>query len=74
MAQEWLFSEHFQWEGKCYLVHVYRHAQRNKRCSHMAETALAPDDRIISDGTSPEDVLHKHQLILPLAIMSRALL
>jgi hypothetical protein len=40
----------------------------------MAETALGPDDHIISDGVSPEDVLHKHQLILPLAIMSRALL
>jgi hypothetical protein len=74
MAQELLFSKHFQWEDKCYLVHVYRHERKNLRGSHMAETALGPGDSIISDGSSPEDVLRKHQTILPLAILSRSLL
>lgn len=74
MAQELLFSKHFEWEDKCYLVHVYRHVQRHNRGSHMAETALGPGDSIISDGSSPEDVLQKHQTILPLAILSRSIL
>jgi hypothetical protein len=74
MAQELLFSKHFQWEDKCYLVHVYRQVQRTTRGSHMAETALGPGDSIISDGNSPEDVLHRHQTILPLAILSRSIL
>ncbi len=74
MKEELLFSEHFQWEGKCYLVHVYRRSADKARGSHMAETTLGPGDRVISDGHSPEEVLYQHQTILPLAIQSRALL
>jgi hypothetical protein len=74
MTEELLFSEHFLWEGKCYLVHVYRHARERERCSHMAETTLGPGDTIISDGCSPEEVLQKQQTILPLAILSRSML
>ena len=69
-----LFSERFLWEGKSYWVHVYRHAVRSNRGFHMAETVLGPGDTIISDGRSPEEALHKQQTVLPVAILSRALL
>ncbi len=71
MEHELLLSEHFSWEGQCYLVHVYRCLQAHMRCSHMAKTTLGPDDDIIIDGASVEDVLSKQQAILPLAILSR---
>ncbi len=74
MTEELLFSERFLWEGKSYLVHVYRHAVRRERGLHMAETVLGPGDTIISDGRSPEEALHKQQTVLPLAILSRSLL
>jgi len=74
IAEELLFSERFLWEGKNYIVHVYRHAAKKARCLHMAETVLGPGDTIISDGRSPEEALHKQQTILPLAILSRSLL
>ena len=74
IAEELLFSERFLWEGKSYVVHVYRHAAKRERCLHIAETVLGPGDTIISDGRSPEEALHKQQTILPLAIMSRSLL
>lgn len=71
---QFLFSEHFLWDGKCYLVHVYRRPWCQGRGSHMAETTLGPGDCIISDGGSPEEVLQKQRTILPVAILSRALL
>jgi hypothetical protein len=74
IAKEWLFSERFLWEGKSYVMHVYRHAAKKARCLHMAETVLGPGDTIISDGRSPEEALHKQQTVLPLAILSRSLL
>ncbi len=73
-GEEFLFSEHFLWEGKCYLVHIYRREPRRPQGSHMATTILGPGDTIISDGRSPEDVLQKQQNILPLALLSRSLL
>lgn len=74
IAEELLFSERFLWGGKSYVVHVYRHAVKQERCVHMAETVLGPGDTIISDGRSPEEALHKQQTVLPLAILSRSLL
>ena len=74
MQEELLFSKHFLWDGKCYMVHVYRRSLAKERGSHMAETLLGPDDRVISDGGSPQEVLIKQQAILPVAIFSRALL
>ena len=74
MPEELLFSEHFLWEGKSYLVHVYRHVVRRERGLHMAETVLGPGDTIISDGRSPEEALYKQQTVLPVAILSRSLL
>ena len=74
MFDELLFSKQFLWEGKSYLMHIYRHVPGQKRYSHMAATTLAPGDTIISDGRSVEDVLQKQQHILPLAILSRSLL
>ena len=74
IAEELLFSERFLWEGKSYVVHVYRHAAKRERCLHIAETVLGPGDTVISDGHSPEEALHKQQTILPLAILSRSLL
>jgi hypothetical protein len=74
VAEEFLFSAPFQWEGKDYLVHIYRQMLRHERCCHMATTVLGPRDIIISDGRSPEEALYKQQTILPLAILSRSLL
>lgn len=74
LAEEFVFSAPFQWEGKSYLVHIYRQMARHERCCHMATTVLGPGDTIISDGRSPEEALHKQQRILPLAIFSRSLL
>jgi hypothetical protein len=73
-AEELLFSERFLWEGKNYVVHIYRHVAKKARYLHMAETVFGPGDTIISDGRSPEEALHKQQTILPLAILSRSLL
>jgi hypothetical protein len=73
-TEEFLFSEHFLWEGKCYLVRIYRRDPDKIRCSHMAETILAPGDAIISDGRSPEEALQRQQTVLPLALLSRSLL
>ena len=72
MEHELLVSEYFSWEGRCYQVQVYRRLYAHMRCSHIARTTLGPDDDIITDGASVEEVLHKHQAILPLAILSRA--
>ncbi len=74
IAEKLLFSERFLGEGKSYVVHIYRHAARQERCLHMAETVLGPGDTIISDGQSAEEALHKQQTVLPLAILSRSLL
>ena len=74
MAAELLFSKSFLWDGKSYMVRVYRRSQEKERGSHMAETTLGPGDYVISDGRSPEEVLYRHQTILPVAILSRSLL
>jgi hypothetical protein len=74
IAEELLFSERFLWEGKSYVVDVYRHAAKQERCLHIAETVLGPGDTVISDGRSPEEALHRQKTILPLAILSRSLL
>lgn len=73
MEQELLLNEHFLWQGQSYPIRVYRYPSGTARCSHVAETALGPDDYVISDGSSVEEVLHKQQTILPLAILSRAI-
>ena len=74
LVEEFLFSTPFQWEGKHYLVYIYRQMSRHERYCHMAATVLGPGDTIISDGRSPEEALHKQQTILPLALFSRSLL
>ena len=73
MEQELLLNEYFLWQGQSYPIRVYRYPSGKARCSHVAETALGPDDYVISDGSSVEEVLHKQQTILPLAILSRAI-
>lgn len=73
-AEELLFRAPFLWEGKSYVVEVYRDPAKKDRCSHLATTVLGPGDTIISDGRSPEEALHRQQTILPLAILSRTLL
>ena len=42
IAEELLFSERFLWEGKSYVVHIYRHAAKQERCLHMAENGAWP--------------------------------
>lgn len=41
---------------------------------HFAKTYFGEDDIIINDGTSLEEVLDKHEKLLPLAINSRKIL
>lgn len=53
--------------GKKYQISVYC-----RECGrHVAKTTLTEDDIIINDGTSLEEVLAKHQKILPLAVTLR---
>ena len=54
-------------EGEDYLIEVFLRPDG----SHFARTAFSSLDVIISDGVSLEDVLGKHQNLLPLAIHSR---
>ena len=54
-------------EGRQYLIEVFSRPDG----SHFARTAFSPQDVIISDGISLEDVLLRHQDLLPLAIHSR---
>ena len=61
IAEELLFSERFLWEGRSYVVHIYRHAAQKEGGLHMAATVLGPGDTIISDGQSPEEALHKQR-------------
>jgi hypothetical protein len=42
--------------------------------SHVAKTHFSPEDVIINDGRTVDDVLTKHQHLLPLAINSRQIL
>lgn len=73
MEHELLLSEQFSWEGRYYLVQVYRCLHAHVRCSHMAKATLGPDDDIIVDGASVDEVLRKQQTILPLALLSRSI-
>ena len=54
-------------EGEEYLVEVFSRPDG----SHFARTVFSPQDVIISDGVNLDDVLLKHQDLLPLAIHSR---
>ena len=54
-------------EGEKYLVEVFSRPDG----SHFARTVFSPQDGIISDGVNLDDVLLKHQDLLPLAIHSR---
>lgn len=54
-------------EGEKYLVEVFSRPDG----SHFARTVFSPQDVIICDGVNLDDVLLKHQDLLPLAIHSR---
>ena len=54
-------------EGEEYLIEVFARPDG----SHFARTIFSPSDVIISDGVSLDEVLLKHQDLLPLAIHSR---
>ncbi|HEY3306992.1 MAG TPA: hypothetical protein VGJ93_00925 [Desulfuromonadaceae bacterium] len=60
-------KDHVIHEGKAYQILVYKSTSGRL----FAETPLGIDDIIINDGASLEDVLEKHNNILPLAITSR---
>lgn len=42
--------------------------------SHFARTAFGPNDVILNDGVSLDEVLAKHRNLLPLAVNSRHIL
>ena len=54
-------------EGYEYLIEVFCRPDG----SHFARTVFSPQDVIISDGPSLEEVLLKHRELLPLAVHSR---
>lgn len=54
-------------EGEEYLIEVFSRPDG----SHFARTIFSREDVIISDGVSLEEVLLKHQDLLPLAVHSR---
>ena len=54
-------------EGEKYLIEVFCRPDGG----HFARTVFSPQDVIISDGFSLDEVLFKHQDLLPLAIHSR---
>jgi hypothetical protein len=56
--------------GDRYEVRVY--CRQDGR--HFARTSFAADDIIIHDGASLEEVLVKHEQLLPLAVSSRRML
>ena len=63
-----LVHEHMcDFEGNEYLIEVFIRSDG----SHFARTIFSPQDVIISDGISFEEVLLKHQDLLPLAVHSR---
>jgi hypothetical protein len=72
-GQKFLYWVPFLWEGQQYLVHIYVDARQKTCGAYHAATALGPEDWVISDGGSPEEVLRKQQDVLPLAILSRAI-
>jgi hypothetical protein len=55
------------YEGKEYLIEVFLRPDGG----HFARTVFSPEDVIISDGVSLDDVLLKHRNLLPLAVRSR---
>jgi hypothetical protein len=60
----------FSVAGQDYEVLVYSRPDG----SHVAKTFFTSQDVIINDGPSFDDVLSKHQRLLPLAVNSRLLL
>ena len=55
------------YEGEEYLIEIFARPDG----SHFAQTVFSASDVIISDGISFDEVLLKHQDLLPLAIRSR---
>jgi hypothetical protein len=74
MKSDLMRREYFEWEGEVYLVQVSRRPDGHPHCSHMAVTVFGPDDCIIHDGASVAEVLQRQLMVLPLAILSRAIL
>lgn len=56
--------------GQEYDVFVYSRPDG----SHVAKTFFTSEDVIINDGPSFDDVLDRHQRLLPLAVNSRQLM
>jgi hypothetical protein len=60
----------YDFEDSEYLIEVFIRPDG----SHFARTVFSPLDVIISDGLDLDDVLLKHQDLLPLAVHSRQML
>lgn len=56
--------------GRDYEVLVYTRLDGR----HIAKTVLGPNDVVINDGVSLQEVLDKHRRLLPLALDSRTIL
>ena len=62
-------KKYCQVAGQVYEIVVYCRQGR-----HFAKTVFAPEDVIISDGASADEVLTRHLQLLPLAVNSRQIL
>jgi hypothetical protein len=60
----------YHFDGQDYQVCVYSRPDGR----HVARTVFSDADVIVNDGPSLEEVLAKHQRLLPLAVNSRELL
>lgn len=60
-------QSHLEVHGASYQIFVY--CRQDGR--HFAQTHLGGDDIIINDGDTLEEVLSRHQRLLPLAVGSR---
>lgn len=70
MMETLVHSGHIRVDEHDYEVLVFRRPDG----SHLAKTYFTARDVIINDGLSLDEVLAKHQRLLPLAITSRELL
>jgi hypothetical protein len=64
-----IYSSDIELHGDMFQIKVYCRSDGH----HFAQTHLGNDDIIINDGFSLEEVLAKHQRLLPLALGTRKL-
>ena len=67
--EQLIHSQVLNFNGRDYEIQIFLRPNG----MHLARTVVAPDDVIINDGASLEDVMKRHLSLLPLALDSREL-